>query len=170
MTLPAAKAPTLKLEQPQDGPAVDALLDHAFGPGRYTKVSERVREVAEFRPDLSFCAWDGGRLVGCVRMTRVRIGADEAVFLGPLAVQAEVRKYGTGGLLVQRACAAAQAAGFSAVLLVGDEPYFSRFGFSAAPARDVRLPGPVDQRRVLVRALREGGGEGLAGPVGAPLP
>jgi predicted N-acetyltransferase YhbS len=74
------------------------------------------------------------------------------VFLGPLAVAADVRKFGTGGALVQAACEAAQAAGFASVLLVGDEPYFSRFGFSAAPARAVRLPGPVDQRRVLVRA------------------
>lgn len=168
MPLPAAKAPILKLEQPQDRPAVDALLDHAFGPGRYTKVSERVREVAEFRPDLSFCAWDGARLVGSVRMTRVRIGPAEAVFLGPLAVAEDVRKFGTGGMLVQRACEAARAQGFDGVLLVGDEPYFSRFGFAAAPAKDVRLPGPVDQRRVLVRDLRDGAGDGLAGVVGAP--
>lgn len=169
MTLSAAaRAPTLKLEQDRDGPAIETLLDHAFGPGRFTKVSERVREAAEFRPDLSFCAWDESRLVGCVRMTRIRIGATEAVFLGPLAVEEDVRKFGTGGLLVQAACAAAQAAGFANVLLVGDEPYFGRFGFAAAPARDVRLPGPVDQRRVLVRPLREGGADGLSGLVGAP--
>lgn len=170
MTLSAAaQAPTLKLEQDQDGPAVEALLDHAFGPGRFTKVSERVREIAEFRQDLSFCAWDGQNLVGCVRMTRIRIGADEAIFLGPLAVRAEARKFGTGGMLVQAACDAAKAAGFASVLLVGDEPYFGRFGFSAAPAKDVRLPGPVDQRRVLVRALRDGGADDLSGPVAAPL-
>jgi predicted N-acetyltransferase YhbS len=171
MTLSAAaQAPTLKLEQDQDGAAIEVLLDHAFGPGRFTKVSERVREIAEFRQDLSFCAWDGVRLVGCVRMTRIAIGGTEAVFLGPLAVEADVRKFGTGGALVQAACDAAQKAGFARVLLVGDEPYFSRFGFSAAPARDVRLPGPVDQRRVLVRALREGGADGLSGLVMAPLP
>jgi predicted N-acetyltransferase YhbS len=169
MTLSAAaQAPTLKLEQDQDGLAVETLLDHAFGPGRFTKVSERVREIAEFRQDLSFCAWDGARLAGCVRMTRISIGGTEAVFLGPLAVEEDVRKFGTGGALVQAACAAAQAAGFANVLLVGDEPYFGRFGFSAAPAREIRLPGPVDQRRVLVRALREGGADNLSGLVGAP--
>lgn len=165
----AAQAPTLKLEQDQDGPAIEILLDHAFGPGRFTKVSERVREMAEFRRDLSFCAWDGALLVGCVRMTRIRVGATEAVFLGPLAVQVDVRKFGTGGALVLAACEAARAAGFANVLLVGDEPYFGRFGFSAAPARDVRLPGPVDQRRVLVAALRDGGADELCGPVTPPL-
>ncbi|WP_340645630.1 N-acetyltransferase [Phenylobacterium sp.] len=168
MTVPAAKAPTFEREQPLDGPAVEALLDHAFGPGRFTKVSERVREVAEFRPDLSFCAWDGQRLVGSVRMTRIRIGTDAAIFLGPLAVEADVRKFGTGGALVLAACDAAQEAGFASVLLVGDEPYFGRFGFSAALAKRVRLPGPVDQRRVLVRGLREGGADDLSGLVVAP--
>ena len=168
MTASDASAPNLILEQPQDGPAVEALLDHAFGPGRHTKVSERVREVAEFRRDLSFCAWDGARLVGSVRMSRIRVGATEATFLGPLAVQAEARKSGTGAQLVARACDAARAAGFDLVLLVGDEPYFGRLDFAAAPARDVRLPGPVDQRRVLVNAWAPAAAEGLAGRVTAP--
>lgn len=158
----AEQALRFSFEQPQDAEAIEALLDHAFGPGRFTKVSERVREIAEFRPDLSVCAWDGERLVGSVRMWKAHVGGQPVIFLGPLAVQSEVRKHGTGGLLVQRACAAAEAAGFPVVVLVGDEPYFSRFGFTAAPARDVRLPGPVDQRRVLAR-----GAEALSGALTA---
>ena len=59
------------------------------------------------------------------------------------------RSAGVGGQLVAAACEAAKAAGEAAIVLVGDEPYFERFGFSAAAARDVRLPGPVDPRRVL---------------------
>ncbi|HQP19597.1 MAG TPA: hypothetical protein PLG07_04700, partial [Phenylobacterium sp.] len=51
----AAQAPKIVSEQPEDDAAIEALLDHAFGPGRFAKSSERVREVAEFRPDLSFC-------------------------------------------------------------------------------------------------------------------
>lgn len=150
------------LETDQDDSAVETLLDHAFGPGRFVKVSERVREFAEFRPDMSFCAWDGARLVGSVRMWKVRVGGEPVIFLGPLAVEADVRKHGTGAHLVKLACRAAEDAGFPAVLLVGDEPYFGRLGFSAAPAREVRLPGPVDQRRVLLR-----GAERLAGEVTA---
>lgn len=148
-------------EQPQDADAIEALLDHAFGPGRFVKSSERVREFAEFRPEMSLCAWDGGRLVGSVRMWKVRVGDAPAIFLGPLAVQAAGRRFGVGAELVQRASAAAQAAGYP-VLLVGDEPYFGRFGFSAAPCKGVVMPGPVDQRRVL--AL---GSEHLEGPVRA---
>lgn len=149
MIVPAEQALSFTQEQPQDAAAIEALLDHAFGPGRFTKVSERVREFAEFRPEMSFCAWDRGRLVGSVRMWAIHVGRAPATFLGPLAVLAEARKFGTGGDLVQRASAAARAAGYP-VVLVGDEPYFGRFGYSVAAAKNVRLPGPVDQRRVLV--------------------
>lgn len=161
MIAPAEQALSFTHEQPQDADAIEALLDHAFGPGRFTKVSERVREFAEFRPEMSFCAWEGSRLVGSVRMWAIHVGGTPAIFLGPLAVLAEGRKAGTGGELVRRASAAAQAAGYP-VLLVGDEPYFGRFGYSRAAGMHVRLPGPVDQRRVL--AL---GASDLAGPVTA---
>ena len=50
----------IRQETPADGARIQGLLDHAFGPGRFVKVSERVREFARFRPDLSFCAEAGG--------------------------------------------------------------------------------------------------------------
>lgn len=155
MSLPAAPEPalTLRAEQPQDGPLVDVLIARAFGPGRFTKVSERVREFAEFAPELSVCAWFEGRLVGCARMWRVRVGGRPVTFLGPFAVEQGERNAGFGARMIARACEAAQAAGETHVVLVGDEPYFGRVGFSTAGGRDVAMPGPVDQRRVLVRAL-----------------
>jgi predicted N-acetyltransferase YhbS len=165
---PAAPFPALILqpETPADGPAVDALIDRAFGPGRFTKVSERVREFAAFAPELSVCAWSRGRLLGCARMWRVRVGGRPVAFLGPFAVEQGERNAGFGARLIARACEAAQAAGETHVLLVGDEPYFGRVGFSTAAGRTVQMPGPVDQRRVLVRALTPDAGE-LAGPVTA---
>ena len=160
----AAAPPDLQAERPQDGPLAEALVDRAFGPGRFTKVSERVREFASFAPELSFCAWRGPRMVGVVRQWRVRAGETPIVFLGPVAVDADERMSGLGGLLIQQACAAAKAAGEAAIVLVGDEPYFGRFGFSAACARDVELPGPVDRNRVLGVAFRPEG-ERLKGMV-----
>jgi predicted N-acetyltransferase YhbS len=165
---PSPSRPALNFahETPQDQPAIEALLDRAFGPGRFVKSSERVREFAEFAPELSFCAWLDGRLLGVVRMWRVRVGETPVVFLGPLAVDTDQRSAGVGGLLVERACEAAEAAGESAVLLVGEGSYFLRFGFAAEPARQVRMPGPVDQRRVLARAFGDLGAE-LCGTVEA---
>lgn len=161
---PAPGAPSLLAQRPQDIAAADALIDRAFGPGRFTKVSERVREFATFAPELSFCAWRNGRIVGVVRQWRVRAGETPIVFLGPIAVETDERSGGVGGLLVEQACAAARAAGEAAILLVGDEPYFARFGFSAALASAVSLPRPVDQRRVLALACTPAG-EHLSGPV-----
>jgi predicted N-acetyltransferase YhbS len=155
---------TLRPEAAADGKAVEALVARAFGPGRLTRVSERVREFAPFRRDLSVCAWAGGALVGSVRLWDVKVGGAPAIFLGPLAVDAHFRSGGAGGKLVAAACEAAAAAGAPAVLLVGDPPYFQRFGFSVEAAKDIVLPGPVDRRRVLLRVLTPAG-EGLAGLV-----
>ncbi len=155
-------------ERPDDGPLIEALIDRAFGPGRHAKAADRLREGNTLIADLSMTAWEGDRLAGSVRMWPVRIGGEPVVFLGPIAVEAELRKHRIGQTLVERACEASARAGWRAVLLVGDAPYFGRVGFEAAPARDVRMPGPVDQRRVLLKALVEGGADGLAGLVTIP--
>lgn len=159
---PCASQAALELagETPAMAAEVEALLDRAFGPGRFVKVSERVREFAEFAPELSFCAVEAGKVLGAVRLWRVAVGGTPAAFLGPLAVEAAERKAGVGALLVERACAAAEAAGEPAVLLVGDQPYFGKFGFEVAEG--VRMPGPVDPKRVLVRRF---GDVDLAGAV-----
>jgi predicted N-acetyltransferase YhbS len=138
-----------------DAPHAEALIEAAFGPGRFAKAAERVRESAEFAADLSFCAWRDGALVGTVKMWRARVGETPVVFLGPIAVDAAERSGGVGALLVERACEAAGLAGETAIVLVGDEPYFGRFGFQVAG--QVSLPGPVDPRRVLAKALKPSG-------------
>lgn len=145
--------------------AVTALIDRAFGPGRFAKVSERLREGNRLLADCSFVAMRGGEPVGCVRLWPVTIGGEPVAFLGPLAVDSEERSAGLGQTLVEAACEAARAAGWKAVLLVGDAPYFTRAGFSADHTRGVVMPGPVDQRRVLLKALVEGGDQGLSGLV-----
>lgn len=158
---------TYRPEQPADAPRIDALIDRAFGPGRHAKAADRLREANTLIPDLSFTAWDGETLVGSVRLWPVTLGGEPVVFLGPIAVEAELRKHRIGQTLVEMACEAAAKAGWRAVLLVGDAPYFGRVGFDAAPAKAVRMPGPVDQRRVLLKALRDGGADGLEGLVAA---
>jgi predicted N-acetyltransferase YhbS len=145
---------TYRPEAPQDAPLILDLTDRAFGPGRYAKAAERLREGNEVLRALSISAWRGEALLGSVRMWPVKVGDGVSVFLGPIAVEAEERKHGIGAELVARACAAASTAGWASVFLVGDAPYFGRMGFVAAPG--VRMPGPVDQRRVLWKALSDG--------------
>jgi predicted N-acetyltransferase YhbS len=166
MSLALSPEPTpLAHERPQDAPAVDALILRAFGPGRFAKAAERLREGREPLYDLSFVAWEHGRIVGVVRQWAVTVGGTPAVFLGPIAVETTHRSAGLGAALVERACAAAAKAGHAVIVLVGDTPFFGPLGFVPAPR--VAMPGPVDRRRVLARPLSAGADEGLAGLVSA---
>ena len=158
-------APAIEVEAPRHAAAVEALVDRAFGPGRFAKSSERLREGNRKLDDCSFVALRGDAVIGSVRLWPVTIGGKPVAFLGPLAVDATQRSAGLGQALVGTACAAAAKAGWKAVLLVGDAPYFARIGFSAAPAAKVVMPGPADQRRVLLKALVPGGDEGFEGRV-----
>lgn len=136
--------PHIDVETAADAAAVEALVLAAFGPGRFAKTAERLRERAPVA--IGFVARDGAELLGSVRLWSITVGGTPALFLGPIAVAADNRRAGLGAELVQ-ACLARAAEAGQGVLLVGDAPYFSRFGFTMAP--DVRLTGPVDPRRVL---------------------
>lgn len=164
MSMPAAApvAFSLVLETSADAARVDTLVADAFGPGRFAKTAERLREDNAPVAALSFVARSDGQAIATVRLWPVRIGEMPVAFLGPIAVERAWRSEGVGAALVEACCAAARVEGWRAVLLVGDEPYFGRFGFVRAP--DVRLPGPVDQRRVLVLDFDAEAGP-LAGPV-----
>jgi predicted N-acetyltransferase YhbS len=155
--------PQLAAELPQDADAVERLVLRAFGPGRFAKAAERLREGRA--PCLGLCvtAWDRRKLVGSVRQWTVIVGETPAIFLGPIAVEEDYRSHGVGAALIERACAAAAAAGHALIVLVGDTPFFGPLGFAQAPG--VVMPGPVDQSRVLARALLPNADRGLKGLV-----
>ena len=165
-TLPPANfaAPVLMPERPQDAAAVDRLIERAFGPGRLAKAAERLREQNVPVRDLSFVAVADGKVVGCVRQWPIHIGETPAILLGPFAVDDEWRSRGLGSDLIRRACAAAQDTGHALILLVGDDPFFTKLGFETVSRGRVTLPGPVDHRRLLWRALKPGATDGVEGP------
>ena len=135
----------IEAETPADAEGVEALVMAAFGPGRFAKTAERLREGS--RPAAGFVIRQNGRIIGSVRLWPVMVGETHALFLGPIAVDAASRSDGLGAELVQACVDYARAAGIGGILLVGDPPYFGRFGF--APAPDAVLSGPVDRRRLL---------------------
>ena len=139
------------LERPQDAPVADALIDAAFGPGRFAKTAERLREGNRLRADLSVCAWDGEVMAGVVRQWSVLAGETPAVFLGPIAVDKAWRSRRLGRALIERAVALSDAAGERLTVLVGDQSYFGPLGFQPVPRGRITLPGPVDPRRILWR-------------------
>lgn len=161
-------------ELPSHVDAREELLDAAFGPARFTKTSERLREDRLPANGLSFVAVDGQRLVGTVRLWNVAAGPGRsALLLGPLAVAEGWRSRGLGSALMQRALTSARLRGHSAVILVGDEPYYARFGFRADLTTGLWLPGPFERNRFLGLELAEGGlsgAIGLVSPTGASAP
>src|SRR5258708_7531175 len=103
----------IRQERPADVAAREALLDVAYGPVRLWQVS-----AGRNRP---------------------------ALLLGPLTVHPSCRKRGIGSTLVQHALREAarrrqSGSQFGAVLLVGDAPYYGRFGFSSAQTGALWLP------------------------------
>jgi predicted N-acetyltransferase YhbS len=163
---------TVRHERPGEGAAREALLDLAYGPVRFSKTSERLREGR--LPELALVAAEHDRIVGTVRLWRVSAGPQRpALMLGPLAVVAERRKRGIGSTLVQHALRAAARSGNRAVLLVGDAAYYGRFGFSAEKTAALWLPGPYQRERLLARELAPGaldGARGLITAAGAAAP
>lgn len=152
-------------EQPADAAAVERLQERAFGPGRYARSAYRLREGVPHLPDLSFVARVGTLLVGSNRMSPIVIGNTPALLLGPLVVDPAFRSRGIGRSLIETSVEASRRAGHRLVMLVGDEPYYGRLGFSRAPDGRVALPGPVDPDRVLWRPLAAGAEDGVGGKV-----
>lgn len=148
---------TVHAVEPKDLPDVLALNARAFGPGRFARTAYRVREGTP--PISRFCLLSrvAGELVASIRFTEVTVGGKGGVLLlGPLAVEARYAGLGYGKRLVAEGLERAKASGIALVLLVGDEPYYGRFGFKRIGLSRIKMPGPVDPARMLAAELREG--------------
>ncbi len=161
----------IRAERASDVAAREALLDACFGANRAARTCQRLRDGRAPADGLTFSAIRRGRLVGTIRLWHVDAGGRQALVLGPLAVDPSCRKLGIGAALINHALAAAKAHGHGAVILLGDEPYYTRFGFSLEKAESLSLPGPFERHRLLGLELRAGalnGAFGLIVPTGAP--
>lgn len=156
---------TILPETAEDAGPIARLHERTFGPGRFVLSAQRLREQVPHVLDLSFTARIGTLLVGSVRLTPVRIGETPALLLGPLTIEPPFRDRGIGVAMMKRALDEARAQGHRLVVLVGDEPYYSRVGFKRIPRGRASLPGPVDPGRLLVAELVEGAFEGISGAV-----
>jgi predicted N-acetyltransferase YhbS len=162
-----SELPTIRPVRPEDVAAIAALHARAMGPGRFARTAYRVREGApgEFSP---FCRVSllGSRLIAAVRFTEIGIGGrGGALLLGPLAVEPALAQRGYGRGLAVQALEQVRAAGIALVLLVGDEPYYTRLGFSRVPSGRILMPGPVDPERLLAAEFVPGALAGYAGQV-----
>lgn len=157
-------------EAPQDHSRIETLLDRAFGADRRSKTAYRLREDSRPVEELSFTAQLDGRLVGAIQFWPLTIGERhsdtvEALLLGPLAVDPDLQGKGCGIALMEHGLAHARTLGYALVILVGDEPYYARVGFSRIPDGQIVMPGPVDPARLLGCEFQSGALERARGPV-----
>jgi len=162
---PKAAPFAIRAERASDVAAREALLDACFGENRHTRTCQRLRDGRAPAEGLAFSAVARGQLVGTVRLWHVSAGGLPALVLGPLAVASAYRKLGVGAALMDHALAAARARGHRAVLLLGDAPYYARFGFSAARTGELALPGAFERDRLLAKELVEGALDGAWGMI-----
>ena len=170
---PNAAPFAIRAERASDVAAREALLDACFGDNRHMRTCQRLRDGRAPAEGLALSAMREGRLVGTVRLWHVSAGGIPALMLGPLAVEASSRQFGVGAALMDHALAAAKARGHRAVILLGDAPYYARFGFSAAKTGGLSLPGAFERDRLLGLELSEGaldGAWGMIAATGASLP
>jgi predicted N-acetyltransferase YhbS len=161
----AAAAFSIEQEKAGDMYAREALLDRAMGVKRKRKSSEKLRRGRLSAEGLAFVARsESGGVVGTVRLWNVVTGNGvAALLLGPLAVSPQYAGGGIGSALMRHAVSEAQRLEHGAVLLVGDAPYYARFGFSAQKTGELSMPGPYEKARFLALELKDGALDGATG-------
>lgn len=158
--------PAVHAEQAHHADAIEHLVDLDFGPERFRKTAYRLRDGIDPVAELGLVATIGETLVGTLRFWDVKLdNGAKTLLLGPLAIDPNRQGQGIGRQLMTDGLDNARTLGWDAVLLVGDEPYYRRFGFTREMAKGLTLPGPVDINRFLGLEFTEGALLGATGRV-----
>lgn len=160
---------TIRHELASDAASRERLLDKAFGSTRFRKTSMRLRQGRVPAEGLAFTALsEKGKVIGTIRLWNIIAGsAGPSLLLGPLAVDCRHQKKGVGRMLMEHALATAKVLGHDSVLLVGDAPYYQRYGFSETFTQSLHMPGPVERKRFLGLEFTPGALDGAIGLVSA---
>lgn len=162
-----SELPVIDLQRPSELPAVEALLDLAFGAERRARPSYRLREGRDPIAALSLVARDRGAIAATLRFWPIAVGGrDAALLLGPLAVRPDWRGRGLASALIADGLARAKDAGHEVVVAIGYPALFARFGFRSASAAGLIMPVPVEDARFLAAELRPGALAKVSGVLG----
>ena len=158
--------PQIIHERPIDAALIEPLLDKCFGSERVKKSAYEIRKNIEPLSELSFVAIKGDKLLATIRYWPITIGdKTPALLLGPIAVEPDLQGKGIGVRLIRESLKVAEELGHQLIVLVGDPEYYGQFGFENAAVRGFQLPGPVDERRFLVKECVPGALENVSGMV-----
>lgn len=148
--------------------SIENIYAEVFGPGRFAKAASVLRENNKCLYEISRLAFKDNELIGGCRMWPISFeGGADAIFLGPIAIKPEYRKFGIGRKLLEAVITANKNSENQNIILVGDFPFFGRFGFEKIPNGLIKMPLPVDANRLLW--LKNSETTGISGAVFAPL-
>ncbi|HBD89601.1 MAG: GNAT family N-acetyltransferase [Rhodobacteraceae bacterium GWE1_64_9] len=154
----------LEEETEADWWEVEALYDLCFAPGRTALSSYRLRDgVPTVAPLCLVLRDETNTLAAVIRYWPAEVGGQDVLLLGPVAVHPTRQGEGLGGLLINESLAEARRLGWERVMLVGDAPYYTRFGFRKL--QGVVMPPPTNPDRVLGLELKRGAWAGVTGQV-----
>lgn len=153
----------IELQHDDDIVAVEELLDITFGTDRFEKAAYALRRDVDAIPSLSFIIREDDHLIATLRFWAVKVGDVDALMLGPIAVRPDLQGKGFGISLMEYGLSQAKAQGHSRVILVGDEDYYSRIGFSRSAAQGLIMSGQADESRLLALALEQDAFKDLSG-------
>ena len=154
----------LEEETDADWWEVEALYDLCFAPGRTALSSYRLRDGVDKVAPLCLVLRDETEtLRAVIRYWPVQVGGKAVLLLGPVAVHPTRQGEGLGGLLINESLAEAKRLGWERVMLVGDAPYYQRFGFRKL--QGVIMPPPTNPDRVLGLDLVSDAWVGVTGQV-----
>jgi len=161
----------LVAEAETHAPAIERVLARAFGPGRYAKTSERVREQgAVLDRAVSRVALSGDDLAGCCRMFAIGLEGAPIYFLGPLAVDPDWQGQGLARPMIAAALEAARTTDARGVLVIGRPALFAPFGFAPVSRAAIAMPGPTPWERLQSLSFTPGALQGRLTPPRAASP
>ena len=159
-----------------DPQLIEDLLDASFGPDRHARTAYRIRAGMEWLETLSFAALDEeDYLAASIQLWPVALTDPDGkphplLMVGPVAVAPGRQGEGFGKALVSAALDAIDPRAPLPQMLIGEESYYGRWGFSPAHTGEWRCPGPYEQHRLLARCDNPAilPREGMLGPWIAP--
>ncbi len=158
--------PQIIHEQPEHAALIEPLLDRCFGQDRFKKTAYKVRENTTPLSELSFVTVEGDNLLATIRYWPIMIGHDApALLLGPIAVEPELQGKGIGVGLMRETIKVAKELGHHLIVLVGDPEYYGQFGFQNASVLGFKMPGPVEENRLLVKECTPGALKNVSGMI-----
>lgn len=150
----------IRPEEPADQAAIYSLVQSAFAKAEHSDGTEQdlveaLRKGASYLPQLSLVAEEDSQIIGHILLTKAKIGQDYALVLAPLSVDPAHQGKGVGGQLIEAAHEEAQKLGYPAVLVLGSDLYYPRFGYQEAAKFDIQVPAGFPSPYFMVHFLGE---------------